>query len=75
VVNFTNVQDPPLDAPVGGGSGSSSSATCSVTYTVRPGDNLSSIARANGTTVSALTQLNGLANPNMIRAGQTLCVQ
>ena len=25
--------------------------------------------------VRALTQLNGLANPNMIRAGQTLCIQ
>jgi LysM repeat protein len=42
---------------------------------VRAGDNLSSIAAANGTTVSALAQLNGLANPNMIRAGQTLCIQ
>jgi hypothetical protein len=76
VVNFTNVQDPPLDEPVGASySSGSSTATCSVTYMVRPGDNLSRIAAANGTTVSALTQLNGLSNPNMIRAGQTLCVQ
>jgi hypothetical protein len=74
VVNFTNVQDPPLP----GASYSSSSvntATCAVTYKVKPGDNLSSIAAANGTTVSAMTQLNGLANPNMIRAGQTLCIR
>jgi hypothetical protein len=76
VVNFTNVQDPPLDEPVGASySSGSSTATCSLTYTVRPGDNLSRIAAANGTTVSALTQLNGLSNPNMIRAGQTLCIQ
>ena len=73
VVNFTNVQDPPL--PGGSTGGSVNTATCSATYTVRAGDNLSSIAVANGTSVSALVQLNGLANPNMIRAGQTLCIQ
>lgn len=73
VVNFTNVQDPPLPGASTGGS--TSSATCALGYTVRAGDNLSSIAAANGTTVNALVQLNGLANPNMIRAGQTLCIQ
>jgi hypothetical protein len=73
VVNFTNVQDPPLPGASTGGS--TSSATCAVGYTVRAGDNLSSIAAANGVSVSALVQLNGLANPNMIRAGQTLCIQ
>jgi hypothetical protein len=74
-VNFTNVQDPPLPgAGVSGGS-SVNTSTCASGYTVRAGDNLSSIAAANGTSVSALVQLNGLANPNMIRAGQTLCIQ
>jgi hypothetical protein len=72
-VNFTNVQDPPL--PGYGSGGSANTATCAVTYTVRAGDSLSAIAVANGTSVSALAQLNGLANPNMIRAGQTLCIQ
>ena len=42
------------------------------TYTVRSGDNLSSIAAANGTSWQALAKLNGLANPNYIQAGQTL---
>ena len=74
VVNFTNVQDPPLPG-AGGSSSSGSAATCAVTYKVRPGDTLSGIAAANGTTVSSLTQLNGIANPNQIRAGQTLCVR
>ena len=74
VVNFTNVQDPPLPGS-GISSSGGSSATCAVPYTVRAGDSLSAIAAANGTSVSALTQLNGLANPNMIRAGQTLCIQ
>jgi hypothetical protein len=72
-VNFTNVQDPPLPGYSSGGS--VNTATCAVTHTVRAGDNLSSIAAANGTSVSALAQLNGLANPNMIRAGQTLCIR
>ncbi|MCA9869319.1 MAG: LysM peptidoglycan-binding domain-containing protein [Caldilineae bacterium] len=72
-VNFTNMQDPP---PGGAAySSSASSGACALSYTVRRGDSLSAIAAANGTTVSALTQRNGLANPNMIRVGQTLCVQ
>jgi hypothetical protein len=73
-VNFTNVQDPPLPG-YGSSGGSVNTATCAVTYTVRAGDSLSGIAVANGTSVSALAQLNGLANPNMIRAGQTLCIR
>ncbi|MEV8180343.1 LysM peptidoglycan-binding domain-containing protein [Specibacter sp. NPDC078692] len=42
------------------------------TYTVRAGDSLSSIADANGTTWQKLAQINGLANPDYIQAGQTL---
>lgn len=41
-------------------------------YVVQRGDNLSSIARRFNTTVGALVQLNGIANPNRIVAGQTL---
>jgi hypothetical protein len=74
-VNFTNVQDPPLPGAASYSSSSVNTASCSTTYTVRAGDNLSSIAAAYGTTVGALTQANGLSNPNMIRAGQTLCIQ
>ena len=48
-------------APVGGS-----------TYTVRPGDTLSAIAKRFGTTTSALAQLNGIANPSLIRTGQVL---
>jgi hypothetical protein len=73
-VNFTNVQDPPLPG-YGSSGGSVNTAACAVTYTVRAGDSLSGIAVANGTSVSALAQLNGIANPNMIRAGQTLCIR
>ncbi|EMF0489606.1 LysM peptidoglycan-binding domain-containing protein [Enterococcus faecium] len=42
------------------------------TYTVRSGDNLSSIASRLGTTHQTLAQCNGLSNPNLIYPGQTL---
>ena len=42
------------------------------TYTVRSGDNLSSIAARYGTTYQALAAKNGIANPNLIYPGQVL---
>lgn len=42
------------------------------TYTVKSGDNLSTIAAKNGTTVKALQDLNGIKNANKIFAGQVL---
>lgn len=44
----------------------------SKTYTVRRGDTLSGIARKTGCSVAELTRLNGLKDPNEIRAGQVL---
>lgn len=41
-------------------------------YVVRPGDTLWDIAQANGTTVSALTGLNAIANPSLIMVGQRI---
>lgn len=46
----------------------------SQTYTVKSGDNLSSIAAGLHTTWQALASLNRLANPNLIYAGQVLQV-
>ena len=46
--------------------------TAGRTYVVQWGDTLYSIARRYGTTVSAIQSMNGLANPNYIRAGQVL---
>ena len=72
VVNFTNMQDPPPGAaPVS----AAASVSCGTTYRVRPGDSLSAIAAQYGTSTSALAAANGIANPNYVRAGQTLCVQ
>lgn len=42
------------------------------TYTVQPGDSLSEIATAHGTTYQALAALNGISNPNLIYPGQVL---
>lgn len=45
-----------------------------VYYTIRPGDTLSEIAERFGTTVSALSTLNGISDPNRIYAGNTLLI-
>ena len=42
---------------------------------MRRGDTLSSLAREYGTTVQSLVQLNDLADPNRIRAGESLYVR
>jgi LysM repeat protein len=52
-----------------GGSG------CAQCYTVKRGDTLSKIARQYGTTVNNLVALNGIANPDRIAAGTTICVK
>ena len=43
-------------------------------YSVQSGDTLSSIAEIFGTSVEAIAQANGIPNPDLIFAGQTLCV-
>src|SRR5579875_763576 len=42
------------------------------TYTVQPGDNLTTIAQRFGTSVQALAAANGLSDPNYVQAGTTL---
>ncbi len=43
-------------------------------YTVRSGDHLSEIAARHGTTVAAIVDANGIANPNLVRIGAVLQV-
>ena len=60
--------------PAGGATSAVGGATAAAggTYVVKSGDTLSSIARANGTTVAAIAAKNNIANVNVIRVGQTL---
>jgi LysM repeat protein len=44
------------------------------THTVRGGESLSAIARRYQVSVTALTQANGLRNPNQVIAGQVLVI-
>lgn len=48
--------------------------TAPTTYTVRPGDTLSVIARLHGVSLAALAQANNLTNPNALRIGQVLTI-
>lgn len=44
-------------------------------YVVKPGDTLSAIANAHGTTTANLIDLNGIQNPNQLGVGQRLTVK
>ncbi len=52
-----------------------SGGTTGTTHTVRSGDTLYKIARANGTTVKHLCQLNGISENSTLRVGQKLKVK
>jgi nucleoid-associated protein YgaU len=54
------------------GPSASPTTTSGRTYTVRPGDTLGAIATKFGTTTRVLVQLNGIANPSLIHAGEVL---
>lgn len=45
-----------------------------ISYQVRSGDRLGDIAAKYGTMVSKLVELNGISNPDRIRAGQSLVI-
>lgn len=51
-----------------------SSSASGTRYTVRPGDTLSGIGARFGVSYQAIAQANGIANPNLIYAGQTLVI-
>jgi LysM repeat protein len=61
------VPPPPPPPPPGG-------VACGTVYIVKRGDSLGLIARRFGVTVSAIVACNGIKNPNVIYAGQRLCI-
>ena len=66
------VPNTPVPTVVSGGT--SGGVTGTQPYVVQRGDNLTAIAQRFNTTPATLVQLNGIANPNRIFAGQTLNV-
>lgn len=46
----------------------------SQTYTINPGDTLTSIAQRHGTSIEALVRANNISNPDLIYAGDTLII-
>lgn len=50
-------------------------ADVSRTVTIAPGDTLAELARTHGTTVDALVEANGIADPDLIVAGGSLTVR
>lgn len=69
VIVVTATPVPVGDAPSGGANDQGEGV-----YVVRPGDTLSGIATRLNTTVTALAQLNGIANVNRIAVGQRLLI-
>lgn len=57
---------------LGGKTSSSSGNSSGSTYTVKKGDTLSGIAKAQGVSVANLQSWNGLKDPNKIKVGQVL---
>ncbi|OLQ30584.1 peptidoglycan-binding protein, partial [Oenococcus oeni] len=55
-------------------SSSSSTSSSSKSYTVASGDTLTSIAKAYGTTVSAIATANNISNPDYIYVGEVLTI-
>ncbi len=70
VVDFVNVQDPPLP----GTAAAAASGACRVSYKVSSGDSMLGIALRYGASVNAIAQASGISNVNFIRSGSTLCI-
>lgn len=79
LANINGITDPNKIYPgqtlkISGGS-SAPAAPSKQYYTIKSGDNLSSIAAKYGTTVSQLCAWNGISNPNLIYAGTSIRVK
>lgn len=68
------IPGPTCPPQTGGGCDDGKPPVCTTHHVVQPGQTLFGIATAYGVTVQQLAAANGLANPNYIRAYQTLCI-
>ena len=59
---------------LGGTTTAPQAATTATSHTVVAGDTLAKIAAKYGTTVADLAKINGMANPNVIHAGQVIAL-
>jgi LysM repeat protein len=66
--------DAPAPAPPSPPAPAPNPPPSSGTYVVKPGDTLFRIAVLHGVTMAAIVQANGIANPNIIYAGQVLTI-
>lgn len=48
--------------------------TCTAVYRIKPGDTLAKIAARYGVLYGPLAAVNGISNPDLIYAGQSICI-
>lgn len=81
VTGLTQTKTTTTTTPKSTGGGSSPKVTTPVvstpvavsgSYSVKSGDTLGAIAKANNTTVDAIAKANNISNPNLIKVGQKL---
>jgi len=73
VVNFTNVQDPPLEGTAAYNTGKAS-GSCRAYHQVVPGDTLAKISGKYGAAMTGIIRANGIRNADVIYLGQKLCI-
>lgn len=74
VVNFTNVQDPPVVGAPAASAPVAISGACATYHTVVRGDTVAKIAGRYGASASSIVRANNIRNADLIYLGQTLCV-
>jgi LysM repeat protein len=60
--------------PTAGGAAPAAAGAGKAIHVVRPGETLSAVAQRYGATEAAIAQANGIANPNLVYAGQQLLI-
>jgi LysM repeat protein len=74
IIPVGETSESPMSDPAVPAAPQSASTSGGGTYVIQPGDTLLRIAARFGVTVNSIIQVNNLANPNLIYAGQTLII-